>query len=622
MSTVLEPKSNESKPAAIPESKKESKAASPSSREWKTTYRYLGGAFLFLAVTGGLEWANRPAPIKEFGRVGEEFYEDFVDPTLATSLEVFTFDADTVKPKEFRVERLDNGRWVIPSHHNYPADAEEQLAKTASSVIGISRGAMVTRWSSDHARYGVVNPKQDSLTVDQVDGVGQRLILRGEDESVLVDYIVGKKVEGEYDQFHVRHPNEEEVYIAKLDVDLSTRFTDWIDTDLFDISSGDVLNLTVNDYSFDELSGKLTEREVTELTREKTWSDDWKLKSLGDEEELNKDAIRDTLTAISELEIAGVRAKQQGLTPDLMLDKNVLSSQRDVDRLQSDLLARGFVLQSDEEKDQLNLIAREGELYAGTNDGLVYRMHFGRVFTGNQEELEVGFAASSEPDEGSARESSDDVEAASEGDGSKDDSSADSTEKDEVEQEVNGKPGRYVFVRVDFDQQLLGEQPIKPTEPEKPAELVEAENQKTASDEEAAESSGESVESEGVESNSDSGDDQEATAEGAEEEADSKVDRLEELRKDYEEAKSKYDDDLKKFEEYQDKIKDGKEKAAELNRRFAEWYYVIPGESYDKLSLARADLVKPKKAGDEDQESDSSNDETASTNQNAGSVEP
>jgi len=615
MSTVSDPKKNERKPDSKPV--KRHFNANATANEWKTTSWFLGGALAFLAITGAAEWGSRPAPIEEFGRVGEEFYADFIDPTLATSLEVFVFDADAVKPKEFRIERLANGRWVIPSHHNYPADAEEQLAKTASSVIGIKRGAMVTRWTADHARYGVVNPKQDSLTVDEVDGVGQRLILRGEDESVLADYIVGKQVDGEYDRYYVRHPDEDEVYLATLDIDLSTKFTDWIDTDLFDISTGSVLNLTVNDYSFDELSGELTQSHVTELKRQKTWSDDWQLDSLNEEtEELNKDAIRDTLNAISNLEIAGVRAKQPGLTPDLMLDKSALSSQRDVDRLQSDLLSRGFLLQPAEDEDALNLIAREGELYAGTDDGLVYRMHFGRVFAGSEEELEIGFGAA-EHDSDTFESERVDADSGASDNASTEDSKSESEEGDT--QESKGKPGRYVFVRVDFDQHLLGDEPAKPTEPEKSAELVEAEREAKANKYESAltesEPQTDTGEEETVEESKIDG--------GAESVADdeniSRTSELEKLRKEYEDIKRQYDEDLKKYEDYQEKVRNGKEKAEELNRRFAEWYYVIPGKSYDKLSLARADLVKAKKAtedeAEESVESESTTDETASMNQ-------
>lgn len=565
---------------------------SQTTQEWKHTYWYIGGALLFLAITGGLEWANRPAPIKEFGRVGEEFYSDFVDPTLATSLEVFAFDADTVKPKEFRVERLDNGRWVIPSHHNYPADAEEQLASTASSIIGITRGAMVTRWEADHARYGVVNPRQDSLTVDQVDGVGQRLILRGDDDSVLADYIVGKQVEGSSDEYYVRHPEEDEVYIARLDIDLTTRFTDWIDTDLFDISAGEVLQLTLNDYSFDELSGKVTESDITTLTREKTWSDDWKLDSLNEEtEELDKDAIRDSLNAISNLEIAGVRQKQQGLTPDLQLDKAVLSSQRDVDRLQADLLSRGFLLQPGEKEDALSLIAREGELSAGTDDGLVYRMHFGRVFTGSQEELEVGFATGTAGTDSPLATSTE-----ADANDNSESSAPTSEDKTDAPSDSKDKPGRYVFVRVDFDKTLLGDEPVKPTEPTKPAKLVDAESEADS----AEETETDSTPVETAESN----DGENASGDASEEE--SKDTNLDKLRKEYEDARKKYDDDLKAYEDYQKKVTDGEEKAAELNRRFAEWYYVIPGESYNNLSLARADLVKAKETGEDAAESSES----------------
>jgi hypothetical protein len=193
----------------------------PSKAGWATTGCYIAGAVLCLGLTAGYAWINQPAAIAEYGKVGQKFFAEFVDPTLATSLEVSTFDAKNVEPREFKVKKSDNGQWVIPSHHDYPADAESQLADTASSVIGVERGAMVTRWSADHAKYGVVDPNQDSLGVDEVDGVGQRLTLRGDNDSVLADFIVGKQVEGEFDQYYVRHPEEDEVYMTTLNVDVN-----------------------------------------------------------------------------------------------------------------------------------------------------------------------------------------------------------------------------------------------------------------------------------------------------------------------------------------------------------------------------------------------------------------
>ena len=46
--------------------------------------------------------------------------------------------------------------------------------------------------------------------------------------------------------------------------------------------------------------------------------------------------------------------------------------------------------------------------------------------------------------------------------------------------------------------------------------------------------------------------------------------------------------------DYEQKLADGKQKADELNRRFALWYYVIPGEQYDKLRLSRPQLIREK----------------------------
>ena len=610
----------------------------PNKAGWATTGLYMAGAALCLGVTAGFAWLNQPAEIAEFGKVGQPFFAEFVDPTLATSLKVSTFDTKNVEPREFEVAQSKNGQWVIPSHHDYPADAEEQLAGTAASVIGVERGAMVTRWPADHAKYGVVDPQQDTLSVDQVDGVGQRLTLRGENDAVLADFIVGKQVEGEFGQYYVRHPEEDEVYITNLDVDLSTKFTDWIDTDLFDLNTSDVRRVTINDYSFDEFNGSLTQSEVSELTRDDS-SNDWKLaSSISDNEELNKDSIRDTLNEIAGLEITGVRPKQEGLTPDLKLDRNALKSQAGVERLQADLLSSGFLLQPSEEgdQDQLKLIAREGELMAGTKDGLVYRLHFGRAFAGSQEELEVGFVStdvseSSEADQDATGETkSDDAS-----DSISDEDNGDSNEGD------TGKPGRYVFVRVDFDEELLGEKPNKPVAPIKPERLTEleelaeaesdaspdkgkkpqlnkeVEGQPSGSPEDSEDpsinSESKSVDIENAAEVSTESGDEKPQSDSTEAEKTSVQTELEQLQSEFEAAQSKYETDLKSFEDYQSRLKSGLQKSKELNRRFAKWYYVISGESYDALALTRDSFVLKKEIETETPESQDSATESDAT---------
>ena len=44
------------------------------------------------------------------------------------------------------------------------------------------------------------------------------------------------------------------------------------------------------------------------------------------------------------------------------------------------------------------------------------------------------------------------------------------------------------------------------------------------------------------------------------------------------------------------KYEKGKEKSENLNNRFADWYYVISGASFDKLNLNRQDLVVKKES--------------------------
>ncbi len=564
---------------------KSSSAPSPAGR----TTVFVAAAAACLGITAAFDYASRPAAIEEFGRIGEEFYPNFTDPTLASGLAVHVFDKEEVIPRDFKVARLPNGRWTIPSHHGYPADAEDQLGKTAASVIGIKRGAMVTRWPADHAQYGVVNPKQESLKVDEVEGVGKRLILNGAGDEVLADYIIGNSAGTEHsNEYYVRSPNEDEVYIASLTIDLSTKFSDWIDTDMLHISQSDLVGLTINDYAFEETQRGIavTTTKTNVLKREES-SDPWTLDDLNEEtEEVDKEAMTAAANAIADMKIVGVREKQPGLTPELKLDRDAIKSQGDVERMQTDLMSKGFLLQPEETPESLKLIAREGELFASTSDGLTYRMYFGRAFTGTQEELEIGLTADSSGDEDATKE---DEEESKESDES---SESDSEKTDESKP---SQPGRYVFVRVDFSEENLGERPAEPVAPVEPEELKQEANTK----EDSGDSETESADKEG--DAEDASDDEPEAADSEKED-----DPLAKIREEYESAKKKYDVDVLAWEsevkEFEKKIKDGQEKADKLNRRFADWYYVIPGETFDKLRLSRDDLVKPKEKEEEEKE--------------------
>ncbi len=90
-------------------------------------------------------------------------------------------------------------------------------------------------------------------------------------------------------------------------------------------------------------------------------------------------------------------------------------------------------------------------MFVGTDDGLLYRLYFGRVFTGSDQELEIGLNADDEADKKRCRNQTKQGDKESEGD------KASRPTPRKTDPEATGKPGRYVFVRVNFDPSLLGE---------------------------------------------------------------------------------------------------------------------------------------------------------------------
>ena len=103
-----------------------------------TTNRTLTfGAVAAFAVLSamGVKYINRPVTNADFADVGQEFFAEFTDPLKATSLSVAKYDTEAKEPMAFSVKQDDKGLWVIPSHHNYPAEAADRLARTASSFM-------------------------------------------------------------------------------------------------------------------------------------------------------------------------------------------------------------------------------------------------------------------------------------------------------------------------------------------------------------------------------------------------------------------------------------------------------------------------------------------------------
>lgn len=629
------------------------------------TLAFVATALISTALAFTSNQLTKPATIPGTDEFGKEFNPDFTDAGKARSMRVVSFDEATAASKMFTVQY--DGGWKIPSYHNYPADGKDQLAKAAASVIGLKRGSLATRRKTDHERFGVIDPLDEENPATK--GRGMRITI-SEKETALADFIVGNKVEGDEDKRYVRKFGEDKVYRVSARFDVSTKFSDWAETDLLKVTGFDITRLRgsrpkINDA--DEYEGD----DVVELTKDKP-SDPWKLAGLDEStEELKSDDINAMVTTLDDLRLVGVRPRpafdgrpilnanlKVELPKQLLDDPRVRSEVIKV--LRADLGEKGFRVGQDDEG-QTQIVSREGELTAGTKDGVVYKLTFGSVFSGTEQEIETG--AAEEP-------------------------KADGKEKkkDASKQLDDQRKSRYLIVRVNFDESLLGNPPAEPTKPtpppgvEPPADPKEDDDKKDPADkkEEAPKKGAEKKDDAEKKDSSDSdktktddekssdskktsddpagakGEDTVATEKEAskkeEPKDDPKSDKPEEkkpateknddtekkdpakkdpekkvdaaaekpkddaadakkeeakpdepkkdLKAEYFEALKRYDAEKGRFTAetaaHAAKIESGKQKVQELNDRFADWYYVISNDSFDKLRLSRAVLIKPK----------------------------
>src|SRR5207302_4768481 len=136
----------------------------------------------------------------------------------------------------------------------------------------------------------------------------QRLTLR-KGEETLADLIIGKQVKDRTGYYYVRKADEDATFVAKLDINLSTKFADWIETDLLKLNKDDLKEIVLDNYSVDKSQGVLNRGEISTLQRDKV-ADPWKLEGLDDaKEEVDVAKVNGMLGALDDLKIVGVRAK-------------------------------------------------------------------------------------------------------------------------------------------------------------------------------------------------------------------------------------------------------------------------------------------------------------------------
>ncbi|MCA9045121.1 MAG: DUF4340 domain-containing protein, partial [Planctomycetaceae bacterium] len=499
-------------------------------------------SFFALAVVSlGVAWAvhvrNQPKDLAEFSDVGTEFYPEFKDPNAATGLQVASYDEESGKTNVFKVEVRD-GVWRIPSHLDYPADGKDRLAKTAASMLQVTRLALVEQSKAAHKRYKVLDPLDEE--VDGTEGYGDRITLYQGDETV-VDLIVGEKLEGQPDIYYVRQPGRDQVYTADLGtVQISTKFSDWIKTDLLELDRQDLASIIVDTYHIDEARGVLVPEEQFEVKKDD--QSNWQLVDIDPtKEKLKTSEITSTISALDDLKIIGIRRKPASLASALKGEGGALDLAARVD-----MQEKGFFF----DPGSRQILANEGNIIVGSSKGVAYVVKFGEEFSGDEVALEVG---------------QEDAKAATD-EQPKEDEKADATSEEktaeEAPEEDDSTKGRYLFIGAVFHPDLLGPKPEPPVKPEPPAEKGD----NAAADQPAA----------------DAADDEKKDDAAAPADAESKPPEdpkvaYEKALKDYELAQDVYEQRLKFYEE---DLKKAQERADELDYRFADWYYVISDADY------------------------------------------
>lgn len=548
--------------------------------------------------------------------VGQSLFPDFEDPLEATSLKVVKFDKETATANTFEVAKIGTS-WVIPSHNNYPADAENQLADVAAEwldleVLGVATDPEESGIESAgirglHQLYGVVDP--DGEDTSNADGVGTRVVMQDKSGKDLVRLIIGKEVEDQPGLRYVRVIGQDPVYTVSASTSkLSTKFQDWIEDDLLKLSSWDIRKVDIDDYSVDILQGFITPRGQISLDYNDTGDPRWKLavdrvygkegwvdKGLAENEELNTDTLNDLKSALDDLKIVDVRRKPEGLSETL---KSSGSINLDPEAERS-LSRAGFHVVPVEDpnnpgKQYYDLRSNEGQISVSMKDGVNYVLRFGQI------------AGMSSGDEEGEKEAKQDGE------------TEEPTDESEKKESSEGKVNRYLFVLAQMDRSMIEEPEYEPLPDLPPAEEAKTEKPETKKEEKKSEEAkpeekkGEEAEGEKAEkaekADADSAEKQEEKAESDKAEPDKAEEKKEEPKPTREEIEKQREEIQKqndrKKEEYEEKIKEAEEKIKDLNARFADWYYIIDDGEYQKIHLSRDKIVKEKEKEKEDEKAE------------------
>ena len=264
---------------------------------------------------------------------------------------------------------------------------------------------------------------------------------------------------------------------------------------------------------------------------------------LKEDQELNIEKLTAMKAALDDLQIVDVEHKPAGMK-ELKISPEVPRAQL-FQQMQS-LGQRGFYLVGDP-KGSVELLSSEGEVLVSLKDGTQYVLRFGTI------------AANSEAE--------------------KDDQSKESADKKGAGSRLN----RYLFLMAQFDPDLIPKPNLEPL----PGGDDDAAADEAKPDADAKKDGDKEKSVAGAEGKPDA---KNIDQQDKEEEAAAQKKAIAEKRAAIELANKR------KQDAYEEKLKKGEEHVKELNERFADWYYIISDDVYQKIHLTQADVIKTKQA--------------------------
>ena len=563
--------------------------------EMVKTQVYVGVAIVLAALA--VFWKSGQVEMQLNDMIGKDLFTEFTSADAATNLTITNYDTNFDKPVSFQVSRdKKTDQWVIPSEDDYPADAEEQMQKAVTALIGLEVVDVASEVAKDHELFGVLEPTNDVAAGSN--GIGMLVEVADARQNELAHLIIGKQDANDNELRFVRVRDEDVTYVVKLDLtNFTTEFNKWIEEDLLALNPLDIRTVALKDYAILEVVDPRTGGPIKQLIQRSdtalAWNQEeskWNIghmhefkepneptpTELSESEELNSERLNTLKNALDDLKIVGVK-------------------QKPAETNQVKLQEYGFYPfpTTDENNKQIKDVrSANGEVHVSLQDGIQYILRFGDIVP-----LDAVKATSEDSTDNIYRYL---VVAA------KLDKSQIPPPALEPEPELPAAPEEKPD-----DALPAKETPKKPVDPAPVKKAPEDSEKKPAAekkpadpgncddDEKQAADEKKPAEKETDKKPSDEkkpADDKAKPAANTQPPAEPPVTLSKEQIEKIVEGIRKENE--RKLNEYQEKLTAAEKRVEELNTRFANWCFIIDEKVYNQIHLSQTDVIKEKEESD------------------------